>query len=64
MVFERGGLKKFVKFTGTHLCRGLLFNEVASLRPAILFKNRLQHRCFPVNFAKSFIELFFIEHLR
>ena len=28
-----------------------LSNEVADLRPAIVLK-KLQHRCFPVNFAK------------
>ena len=29
-----------------------LFNKVAGLRPVILLKKRLWHRCFPVNFAK------------
>ena len=28
------------------------FNKVAGLRPATLFKKRLCHRFFPVNFAK------------
>ena len=45
---KKGVLRNFAKFTEQHLC----------LRPAILFKKRLWHRCFPVNFAK-----FFIEHL-
>ena len=40
------------KFTGKHLCRSLFFNKVAGLRPASLLKKRLQHRCFPVKFAK------------
>ena len=31
---------------------------------ATLLKKRLQHRCFPMNFAKSLRILFFIEHLR
>ena len=48
----RGVLKIFAKFTGKHLCQGLVFNKFASLRPATLFKKRLWHRCFPVNFAK------------
>ena len=28
------------------------FNKVAGLRPVTLLKKKLQHRCFPVNFAK------------
>ena len=28
------------------------FHKVAGLRPATLFKKRLWHRCFPVNFVK------------
>ena len=28
------------------------YNKVTALRPAILLKERLRHRCFPVNFAK------------
>ena len=35
-----------------HLCQSLLFNKVASSRPATLLKKRLWHSCFPVNFAK------------
>ena len=34
-----------------------------SFRPATLFKKRLWHRCFPVNFVKFCRTLFFIEHL-
>ena len=29
-----------------------LFNKVADIRPATVLKKRLQHKCFPVNFAK------------
>ena len=29
-----------------------LFNKVAGLRPPTLFKKRLWHMCFPVDFAK------------
>ena len=44
------------------------FNKVTDLRPATLLKNRLWHRCFPVNFAKflrtPFLQnTFFTEHL-
>ena len=42
----------------------LFFNEVGGLRPATLLKKRLQHRRFPVNFAKFLRAPFFIEHLR
>ena len=57
-------LKNFAKLTGNHLCWSLFFNKVAGLRPAILSKERLQHRCFPVNFAKLLIIPFLTEHLR
>ena len=60
---KKGILRNFSKFTGKHLCQSLLFNNVAGLRPATLFKKRLWHRCFPVNFAKFLRTPFFIEHL-
>ena len=41
---KKGVLRNFAKFTGKHLRQSLLLNEV--------FKKRLWHRCFPVNFAK------------
>ena len=49
---KKGVLRNFTKFTGKQLCLSLFFNKVAGLRPASLFKKRLRHRCFPVNFAK------------
>ena len=54
---KKGVLRNFAKFTGKHLRQSLFFNEVAGMRPAILLKKTLSHRCFPVNFAK------FLEHL-
>ena len=39
------------------------FFRVAVLRPAALLKNRLWHRCFPVNFAKFLGTHFSIEQL-
>ena len=45
-------LRKFTKFTGKHLCQSLFFNKSGGLRPATLFKRKLLHSCFPVNFAK------------
>ena len=49
---RKGVLRNFAKFTGKHLCQSLFFNKVAGLRPAVLLKKRLWHRCFPVNLAK------------
>ena len=45
-------LKNFVIFTRKSLCWSLIFNKVASVRPATLVKKRFHHRCFPVNIAK------------
>ena len=56
--YKKGALKNFAKFTGNHLCQSLFFNKVAGLRPATLFKKRLCHRCFPVNFAQFLRTLF------
>ena len=53
---KNGVLRNFTKFIafdiGKHLCQILFFNKVAGLEPATLFKKRLWHRCFPVNFVK------------
>ena len=49
MFCKKGVLRNFVKFTGKHLCQSLFFNKVVGLRPAILLKKRLSHRCFPVS---------------
>ena len=49
-VHNIGVLKIFAKFTGKQLCQ------------IFLNKKRLQHRCFPLNFAK-FKNSFFTEHL-
>ena len=61
---KKATVKSFAKFTGKHLCWSLSFNRVAVLKPVTLLKKRLQHRCFPVNFAKFFNNIFFTEHLR
>ena len=49
---QKGVFRNFAKFTGKHLCQTFYFNKVTGLRPAILFKKRLWHRYFPVNFPK------------
>ena len=47
-----GVLRNFTKLTGKHLCKSLVFNKVADLRPETSLKKRLLHRCFPVYFMK------------
>ena len=61
---KKGVPRNFAKFTWKHLRQSLFFNKVANLRPATLLKNRLWHRCFPVNFTKFLRTPFFTEHLR
>ena len=39
-------------------------NSQEAMRPATLFKKKLSHRCFPVNFGKYLRTPFFTEHLR
>ena len=46
--FKKCAVKNFANFTGKHVC----------------IKKRLQHRCFPVKFAKFLRPSFFTEHLR
>ena len=55
-------LQKSQKKTVRRFC----FNKVAGLQARTLLKNRLQHRCFPSNFANvlTFKETYFAEHLR
>ena len=52
----------FAKFTGKHLCQSLFFNKVAGLRPAILLKKRLWHKCFLWLFKKFQRISFFAKH--
>ena len=49
---KKDSSRSFAKFTGKHVCQSSFFNKVAGLKPATLFKKRLWHGCFPVNFAK------------
>ena len=42
----------FAKFRRKHLRQSLFFKKITCLRPAVLLKKRLWHRCFPVKFAK------------
>ena len=63
-VCKKGVLKSFGKFLGKHQCWSLFFIKVASLMPATFLKKRLQHRCFPLDFAKFLRTPFFTVHLR
>ena len=49
---KKGVVKNFEKFTEKHMYQSNFLNKVAGLRPESYFKNRLRHRCFPMNFAK------------
>ena len=57
---EKGVLRNFVKLTGKHLLQRKHL-PLAGLRPAILLKKRLSHRCFTVNFAK-FLRTIFLQN--
>ena len=56
MFFNISIFKDFAKLTGKQLCQ--------SFFPVILFKKRLRHRCFPVNFVKVILSNLFTEHHR
>ena len=60
---KKGVLWNFAKFPGKQPYQSLFFNKVAGLRPETLFKKRVWHRCFPVNFVKLLRTPFFTEHL-
>ena len=59
MFLKIGVFKNFAKLTRKHLYRSLFLIFFS----AILLKNRLRYRCFPVNFAKFLRAAFFTEHL-
>ena len=49
MFYKKAVHRNFAKFTGKHLSQSLFFNKVASFS---LWKERLWHRCFHVNFVR------------
>ena len=53
-------LSNFEKLTGKHLCQSVFSNKVADVT---LWKERLQHRCFHLNFVKFLRTPFFTENL-
>ena len=60
MLFKIDVLKNVVNFTGKHLCWSLF---LIKLQGCNFIKRKLQHRCFPVKFAKFLSTPFFTEHL-
>lgn len=63
LFYKIGVVKHSTKFIGKDLCRRF-FHKVAGLQLAILAREKLSHKCFPVNLRKSFAKAFFIEQLR
>ena len=63
MFFKKGVLKNFANFTGKHLCCSLFLIkfQASGLQR---FKKKLQHRSFPVKFAKFLRAPIFTKHLR
>ena len=56
MFCKKGVLKKFVKFTGKHLCQSLFFNKVAGLTYMLLiFMSKKIKRLFMVNKSSHFL---------
>ena len=65
MFFKIGVLKNFALFTGKYLCLSLSWSlKVHGLKAYNFIKERLQHRCFPMNNAKFLRTPFFTEQLR
>ena len=59
--YKKGFLKKFSKFTEKQLLESL-FNKVAGLRHATLFKKRLRCKYIPLHFEKFLKTSFYTEN--
>ena len=64
MLYQKGVLKNFFKFSGERLCRSFFFNKVAGLWTAILLKNETPAQVFSCKFCEIFKKTYFVEHLR
>ena len=62
VLWKKGVLKNFAKFTEKHLYQSLFFNNVPGLKPATSLKKRLWH-VFSCGFCKNFRNTFLREHL-
>ena len=49
---KEGVFENFAKLRGKQLCRSLLFNKAAGLRPATSLKKKIRHRRSSLNFVK------------
>ena len=58
MLCKKDVLENFAKFTGKHLCKSLLFNKVAGLRPATLLKNEILTQVFSCEICEIFKNTF------
>ena len=56
-------LKNFANVTGKHLCWGLFFTNVQTLRPATLFK-KTPTQVFSCEICEILMSTYFEEHLR
>ena len=59
MFFKKDLLKNSSNFPRKILCWSFFLTKAMGLRPVILLEKRLQHRCFPVKFAKLLRTPFF-----
>ena len=60
---KRGALKDFAKFTGKHLYQSLIFNKVAGLMPATLFKKETLAQVLSCEFCETSKNTFFHRRL-
>ena len=56
LLYRKGALKNFAKFTGKYLCQSLFLIKLLAWGLA-----RLWHKCFPVNFTK-FLRTSFLQN--
>ena len=54
---------EFANFEGS-TCAGIFFDKVAGPQNCNFIKKRLQHRLFPMKFAKTLRRPYFTEHLQ
>ena len=61
MFYEKSVLKKFAKFTGTHLCRNFFFDKVAG---GVFFNQKSDSGTgFPCEFSKILKNNFFTQNI-
>ena len=63
MLYKKGVLKNFTKFTRKHMHWSLFFNKVVGLRPATLLKKENRTQIFCCELCEIFQNTFFTEYL-